>query len=338
MQTLVYGSRSYEKDALLRANRKRHDLQFTDARLDRLTAAMARGYPAICAFVDDDLSAPVLENLSDGGTKLVALRATGFNNVDLRAAEEAGITVMRVAHYSPYSVAEFAVGMALSLNRKIHRAFHRVRDGNFLLDGFMGFDFHGKTVGVVGTGRIGTVFAGIMHGFGCALLGFDPRGNDECRSMGMNYVSLEELLVQSDIISLHCPLTPETYHLINRDTLKLLKKESVLINTSRGALVDAGALIDYLKKCPSCQVGLDVYEEESDLYYRDLSDRIISDDIVARLMTLPNVLITGHQAFFTYEALNEIAETTIQNISDFAAGKSNKNILKPGQVLASTLR
>lgn len=335
MKVLVYSTRSYDKEFLQNANQRKHELHFTEVRLDRRTVVLAHGYPAICCFAEDDLSERVLRELALGGTRLITLRAAGFNNVDLRAADELGMTVMRVASYSPYAVAEFAVGMLLTLNRNIHRAHHRVREGNFLLDGLLGFDIHGKTVGVIGTGRIGTVFAQIMHGFGCFLLGYDQTKNPECLNLGMTYVPLEELLRQSDIISLHIPLTPETRYMINSRTLALLKEGAILINTSRGALVDTRALIPYLKKCRICAVGLDVYEEEAHLYYQDLSDQIIPDDVIARLLTLPNVLITGHQGFFTREALTEIAETTIRNLSDFAAGRTNENILRPELVMAS---
>lgn len=337
MRVLVFSARSYDEKYLKDANRDRHDLHFTEARLEKQTAVLAVGFPAICCFVQDDLSAPVLRQLVKGNTRLITLRAAGFNNVDLETADRLGLTVMRVASYSPYSVAEFTVGIILSLNRKIHRAYHRVRDNNFLLDGLLGFDLHGKTVGVVGTGKIGTVFSHIMHGFGCSLLGYDQKANPELVDLGLQYVPLGELLNRSDIISLHIPLTPDTYHLINRETASLIKPGAMLINTSRGALIDARILIPLLKSGRLCGVGLDVYEEESHIYFRDLSDKIIQDDVIARLLTFPNVLITGHQAFFTREAVAEIAETVIQNISDFAAGRTNANTLKPEKVLASSV-
>ncbi len=336
MKVLVYSARAYDHEFLDKANHGQHELHFTEARLEKETALLANDFPAVCCFVEDDLGARVLRQLSKGSTKLVTLRAMGFNNVDLEAADSLGLTVMRVASYSPYSVAEFATGLVLSLNRGIHRAYHRVREGNFLLDGLLGFDLHGKTVGVVGTGRIGSVFACIMHGFGCNLLGYDLRENPECVALGMRYVGLNDLLRESDVISLHIPLTPQTYHMINQETIPLLKEGAILINTSRGALVDARALIPLLKRCRLCAVGLDVYEEESHIYYRDLSDKIIRDDVIARLITFPNVLITGHQGFFTREALTEIAETTVRNISDFAAGRTNENVLKSEKVLAAS--
>lgn len=332
MKVLVYSARSYDRSYLDSANREKHDLHFTEVSLDERTAVLARDYPAVCCFVHDKIGADVLKQLRRGGTGLVALRATGFSNVDLENAGRLGMVVMRVGHYSPQAVAEFAVGLLLTMNRKIHRAHQRVRDGNFSLEGLMGFDVHGKTVGVVGTGRIGTAFSKIMNGFGCGLLGHDKHENAECIELGMRYVSLEELLRDSDIISLHCPLTPETHHMINPDTIALLKPNVMLVNTSRGALIDTDALIPYLKKCRTCYVCLDVYEEEADLYYRDLSDEVIEDDVIMRLLTFPNVLITGHQAFFTREAMETIARTTIKNIDDFAAGRTNKNIVKPEDV------
>jgi D-lactate dehydrogenase len=334
MKTLVYSSRRYDREFLEEANRGKHKLHFVEARLEQETTVLARGFPAVCCFVEDVLDSGVLRQLKEGGTTLVTLRATGFNNVDLQAADKYGITVMRVSHYSPHSVAEFAVGMILAMNRHIHRAYQRVRDGNFSLNGLLGYDLNGKTVGVVGTGRIGAAFARIMSGFGCRLLGHDKYESPECKEMGMKYVSLEELLSNSDIVSLHCPLTPETHYLINEKTIALLKPTAMLVNTSRGALVDTQALIPHLKKCRQCAVCLDVYEEESDLYFRDLSDEIIPDDVIMRLLTFPNVLITGHQAFFTREAMQTIAETTISNIDDFAAGRTNENILKPEKVMA----
>ncbi|MCS6848406.1 MAG: 2-hydroxyacid dehydrogenase, partial [Anaerolineae bacterium] len=248
---------------------------------------------------------------------------------DLNAAARCGITVMRVANYSPYAVAEFAVALLLAVNRKIHRAYNRTREGNFLLDGLQGRDIHGKTVGVVGTGRIGAVFARIMAGFGVTLLGYDVASNPECVQLGMRYVTLDELLAQSDVVSLHAPLLPSTYHIINAEALAKMKPGAILINTSRGALVDAEALIEALKSGRIGAVGLDVYEEEDGLFFRDRSDQIITDDVFARLMTFPNVLITGHQAFFTHEALAQIAETTIRNLSDFEAGRTNENALQP---------
>jgi D-lactate dehydrogenase len=333
MKVLVYSARPYDQDFLKAANQAEHELHFTEAHLDEQTTVLARQYPAVCCFVDDILSKKVLKQLSDGGTRLVALRATGFNNVDLKAAEELGMTIMRVSQYSPHAVAEFAVGMMLALSRKVHRAYNRVREGNFLLHGLMGFELHGKTVGIVGTGKIGSVLARILQGFGSILLAYDVTENPECIELGVRYVPLKELLNSADIVSLHAPLTPETRHLIDSENLSYMKPGAMLINTSRGALVDTRALIRALKKGHLGAVGLDVYEEESHIFYEDLSDEIIPDDVIERLLTFPNALVTGHQAFFTEEAMAIIAKTTIQNISDFAACRENENILRPKNML-----
>ncbi len=327
MHVQVYSTRGYDRDALARANRQGHELRFTEAMLGPLTAVLADGCEAVCCFVDDRLDAPVLQALHGHGVRLVTLRATGFNNVDLQEADRLGIAVMRVAHYSPHAVAEFAVALMLSLNRKIHRAYNRVRESNFLLDGLLGFDLYGKTVGIVGTGRIGSAVARILAGFGCRVLAWDRKPDPGCRSLGCRYVSLEELLEAADIVTLHLPLTPDTHHLIDASTLARMKSGAMLINTSRGALVDANALIGALKRRRLGAVGLDVYEEEEHLYFRDLSNEIIDDDTFARLLTFPNVLVTAHQAFFTREALTTIAETTIANLEAFGQGRETTNTL-----------
>jgi D-lactate dehydrogenase len=336
MKVIVYSARPYDKEFLEAADKNKHELHFVEARLDERTTVLARGALSVCCFVDDILSKRVIKQLSDGGTRLVALRATGFNNVDLKAAEELGMTIMRVSRYSPYAVAEFAVGMMLDLDRKIHRAYTRVREGNFLLHGLIGFELHGKTVGIVGTGKIGSVLARILQGFGCLLLAYDVTENPECTKLGVRYVPLKELLSKADIVSLHLPLTPETRHLINDKNLLNMKPGAMLINTGRGALVDTRALIGALEKGHLGSVGLDVYEEESHIFFEDLSDEIIPDDMIMRLLTFPNALVTGHQAFFTEEAMTIIAKTTIQNISDFAAGHENENILRPKNVLEAS--
>ena len=338
MKVLIYSARPYDKKFLEAANQKKHKLHFIEARLEEGTAVLARRYPAICCFVDDTIDRNVIAQLSKGGTKLITLRATGFNNVDLKAAQEADITIMRVATYSPYAVAEFATGMILDLDRKIHRAYTRVRDGNFLLHGLMGFELHGRTVGIIGTGKIGSVLAGILKGFGCVLTAYDTIENAECIRLGVRYLPLKELLSKADVISLHLPLTPETHHLINDETLSYVKKGAMLINTSRGALIDARALLRALKKGHLGSVGLDVYEEEAQIFYQDLSDEIIPDDVITQLLTFPNVLVTGHQAFFTEEAMSIIAKTTIENVSDFAAGHENENVLKPEKVLRKSAK
>lgn len=320
MQVTVFSTKSYDRQFLNTANGDtRHDLRFLDMRLSVDTAPLAQGSDAVCIFVNDTADRSVLEILAQGGTRLVALRSAGFNHVDLAAARDLGITVARVPAYSPHAVAEHTVALILALNRNIHRAYNRVREGNFALDGLMGFDLNGKTVGIVGTGTIGEVLARIMVGFGCTLFGHDLAPNPECEALGMRYVSRDEILAQSDILSLHCPLTPETHHMIGTDTLPLLKPGVMLINTSRGAVIDTRAVIKGLKDGTIGSLGLDVYEEEGDLFFEDLSAGVIQDDIFARLLTFPNVLITGHQAFFTREALTQIAQTTVHNISTFAA-------------------
>lgn len=260
--------------------------------------------------------------LANGGTRLVALRSAGFNHVDLEAAREAGIIVARVPAYSPHAVAEHAVALILSLDRRIHRAYARVREGNFSLEGLMGFDLDGRTVGIVGTGKIGTVFGRIMDGFGCRLLAHDPFPNEECGRLGVEYVDLDRLFSESDIVALHAPLTPETHHLIDGKALARMKPSAMLINTSRGALVDTRAVIEALKDGTLGALGLDVYEEEADLFFRDLSQEVIRDDVFARLLTFPNVLVTAHQAFFTEEAVRRIAATTLENISSFEVSQS----------------
>lgn len=329
MRVLVFDTKKYDRDGLCLANADRHSLKFTEAMLEESTAALATGYPAVSIFVNDDASAPALEKLAAGGVRLIALRSTGFNNVDLVAAARLGITVMRVANYSPYAVAEHAVALLLAVNRKTHRAYVRTRENNFLLDGLQGFDVHGKTVAVIGTGRIGAIFARIMHGFGAQLLGYDVAENPDCTALGMRYAPLREALAQADIVSLHVPLLPETRYLVNAQALAAMKPGVTLINTSRGALIDTEALIEALKAGRVGAVGLDVYEEEDDLFFRDRSEQIPTDDVFARLTTFPNVLITGHQGFFTREALAQIAQTTIRNIDDFEAGRTNENVLMP---------
>ena len=319
MKVAVFSTKPYDREFLEAANSEAgHELRFFDARLTGDTVALASGAGAVCAFVNDDLRAPVLKELARLDIGLVALRSAGFNNVDLEAARNVGVRVARVPAYSPHAVAEHAVALILALNRKIHRAYNRVREGNFALDGLLGFDLHGKTAGIVGTGKIGESFARIMAGFGCRLIAYDLKPNPVCTSLGVVYARLDEVFARSDILSLHCPLTPETHHLISGDMLAQLKPGVVLVNTSRGAVIETRAVIKGLKEGIIGALGLDVYEEEADLFFENLSDRFIPDDVFARLLTFPNVLITGHQGFFTREALTGIAETTIANISAFA--------------------
>lgn len=316
----VFSTKPYDERFLNSANEAHaHALTFLEPRLTPATAPLASGFEAVCAFVNDDLNRVVLEVLAAGGTRLLALRSAGFNHVDLAAAKKLGLVVTRVPAYSPYAVAEHTLALILALNRKVHRAYNRVREGNFTLDGLLGFDLHGKTVGVVGTGKIGIAFAQIMSGFGCRLLAYDPYPNE---SAGVaRYVSLPHLLEEADILSLHCPLTPETHHLIGDETLRQMKQGVMLINTSRGALVDTRAVIRALKSGKLGYLGLDVYEEETELFFEDRSSRVIQDDVFSRLLTFPNVLITGHQAFFTEEALHNIAATTLANVTAFEKGE-----------------
>jgi D-lactate dehydrogenase len=326
MKVAVFSTKAYDRRFLEAANAdRRHELVFFEARLTADTAVLATGFPAVCAFVNDQLDEKTLKALAEQEIRLIALRSAGFNHVDLTAATELGLTIVRVPAYSPYAVAEHAIGLILTLNRKIHRAYNRVREGNFSLDGLLGFDLNGKTVGIVGTGKIGVIVAQILKGFGCQLLTYDLYPNPECEALGAKYVELPELFAASDIITLHCPLTPETYHLINDQALEQMKPGVMLINTSRGALVDTEAVIGALKSRKIGYLGLDVYEQESDLFFEDLSEEVIQDDVFQRLLTFPNVLITGHQAFFTENALKNIAETTLSNITDIEQGRPCPN-------------
>jgi D-lactate dehydrogenase len=317
MRVTVFSTKPYDERYLRAANADGHELVFHDMRLTAVTAELARGSDAICAFVNDDLGPDVVAELVRLGIRFVALRSAGFNHVDLAAAASSGLVVGRVPAYSPHAVAEHTVALIMTLNRKLHRAYNRVREGNFALDGLLGFDLRGKHVGIVGTGQIGEIVARILTGFGCKLLAFDPNENAACTDMGVRYVGLDDLLRQSDIVTLQCPLTPQTRHLIDADAIARMKPGVMLINTSRGAVVDTSALIAGLKDGTVGSVGLDVYEEEADLFFEDLSQTFIRDDVFARLLTFPNVLITGHQGFFTHEALTAIARTTLDNISAF---------------------
>ncbi|MFC0408723.1 2-hydroxyacid dehydrogenase [Roseomonas elaeocarpi] len=320
MQVTVFSTEPYDRRFLTEAAAAGgHALRFLEPRLSAETAALAAGSEAVCAFVNDTLDAAVLEQLREGGVRLVALRCAGFNNVDLVEAARLGIAVGRVPAYSPHAVAEHALALLLALNRRIHRAHNRVREGNFALEGLLGFDLHGKTVGVVGTGQIGKVMVRILaQGLGCEVLAHDPFPDPDCVAMGARYVPVDELLAASSVVTLHCPLTPATRHMIDAAAMVGMRWGAVLINTSRGALIDTPAVIEALKTGQLGALGIDVYEEEAQLFFRDLSDRAIADDVFARLLTFPNVLITGHQGFFTAEALRAIAETTVANLDHFA--------------------
>ncbi len=325
MKIAVFSARKYDREFLGEANASSHELHFFEPQLSIQTASLATGFKAVCVFVNDHVDAIVVNRLASLGVGLIALRCAGYNNVDLAAAKKLGITVLRVPGYSPYAVAEHTIGLMLALNRKLHRAYNRVREGNFALDGLLGFDVHGKTAGVIGTGKIGSVAAHILIGLGCDVLAFDPVPNEGCRSSGVRYVTADELLAQSDIITLHCPLTPDNRHMIDARAIQKMKTGVMLINTSRGALIDTAAVIEELKSGRIGYLGLDVYEEEEEIFFEDRSGLIISDDVFSRLLTFPNVIITGHQAFFTRDALENIAVTTIKNITDFEEGRRSGN-------------
>lgn len=322
MRIAFFDSHKFEREAFDRANAEfGHDLTYFEPRLEESTAVLAAGHPAVCAFVGDILNRRTLEKLRHQGVQLIALRSAGFNHVDLPAAGSLGLRVVRVPEYSPHAVAEHAVALVLTLNRQIHRAFARVRDGNFSLEGLVGFDLYGKTVGLVGVGRIGAAAARIFLGFGCTVIAHDLRPDPQLIDHGVRFAGVDDVLSQSDIVSLHVPLTPKTHHIINQRALSLMKPGAMLINTGRGALIDSRALIDSLKNGRIGSAGLDVYEEEEGVFFHDLSGQVIQDDILARLMTFPNVVITSHQAFLTREALHNIATTTLGNVTAFAAGE-----------------
>jgi D-lactate dehydrogenase len=325
MRTAVFSTKPYDRQFLVPAAEEAgHLLVFFEPRLTRNTAVLAQGFPAICSFVNDALTAETLGKLAAGGTRFVALRCAGFNQVDLEAAATAGIRVARVPAYSPFAVAEHTVGLMLTLNRKFHKAYNRVRESNFAIDSLLGFDMHERTVGIIGTGQIGVVAAKILAGFGCCLLFHDRFENAACRLLGQ-YVSLDDLFAQADIITLHCPLTPETHHLIGSRSIARMKPGVMIINTSRGALVDSRAAIEGLKSRHIGYLGLDVYEEEADLFFEDLSNTVIQDDQFTRLLSFPNVLITAHQAFFTRNALEKIARVTMENLTAIENGMPLEN-------------
>jgi D-lactate dehydrogenase len=321
MKVIFFSSKRYDEEYFIASNKSyKLDLRFVEARLAPDTVSLISGESAVCAFVNDVLDRKVLSLLAGLNVKLIALRCAGFNNVDINAANEFGLKIVRVPAYSPYAVAEHTVCLMLALNRKIYRAYNRVREGNFSLDGLLGFDFSGKTIGIVGTGKIGSIVARIMHAMGMNVLAYDPVHNPECLELGVKYVSLEQLFKESDVISLHCPLNGETKHLVDKSALGKMKHGVMLINTSRGAILDASAVINELKSKKIAYLGLDVYEQESELFFEDLSCEIIQDDIFERLLTFPNVLITSHQGFFTSNALKNIADTTLKSIKQCADG------------------
>ena len=329
MKVAVFSAQSYDRRFLDEAAardgpRGEFELVYQDTTLSSRTAALAQGCAAVCVFVNDTLDAPALEALAALGVGTVVLRCAGFNNVDLEAAKRLRMAVSRVPAYSPEGVAEHAIALIMTLNRQTHRAYNRVRDGNFMLDGLLGFTLHGKTAGIVGTGKIGLATGRILKGFGCDLLGCDPCPSPEFAGLG-EMVELPALLARSDIVTLHCPLTADTRHMLDADRLARMKPGAMLVNTSRGALLDTGAVIDALKARRLGSLALDVYEQEGDLFYHDRSSDIIEDDVFQRLMTFPNVLVTGHQGFFTLEAMRQIAQVTVRNLRDAAAGADCPN-------------
>ena len=334
MKIAVFSARPYDRRSLEAVNQRDGGGQgfvfdYYDATLDRHTAALAQGSDAVCVFVNDRLDASVLQALHEQGVRAVVLRCAGFNNVDVDAAERLGLFVARVPAYSPEAVAEHTLALIMTLNRQTHRAYNRVREGNFMLDGLLGRTLHGRTAGIVGTGKIGLATARILHGMGCRVLGHDPYPSPAFAYFG-EQVPLDDLLANSDIVSLHCPLTVDTQHLINADSLARMKPGAMLVNTSRGGLVDTDAVIHALKSRHLGHLAIDVYEQESALFFQDRSGEIIDDDVFQRLMTFPNVLVTGHQGFFTAEALQEIAETTLGNLTHFAAGTACPNRVRQG--------
>ena len=331
MTITFFSTQNYDRLYFDRHNSRNHTLRYVEVALNEHTAALAAGSDAVCVFVNDQVTATALRQLATAGIRLIALRCAGFNNVDLAAAADAGIAVVRVPDYSPYAVAEHALALIMTLNRKTHKAYNRVREGNFSLDRLTGFDLFGKTVGVVGTGKIGAVFCEIMLGLGCRVLAHDVVENPSLLAKEVQYLPLQQLLAASDIVSLHCPLTPQTHHLINTDSLRLMRRGAMLINTGRGGLIHTKVVIDALKTGQLGYLGLDVYEQEEHLFFRDFSETIIEDDQITRLTSFPNVLITSHQAFFTDEALTEIAQVTFQNMADFEDGSPLANAVRlPG--------
>ncbi|GHH02011.1 2-hydroxyacid dehydrogenase [Streptomyces lanatus] len=329
MEILAFGVQADEKPLIEAAFRGHHEVRCLDVFLNEDTAPIAAGYEVVCTSVNCDLGNHVLQTLAAGGTQMVAQRSTGFNNIDLKVAERLAMTVARVSSYSPYSVAEFAWALAMAVNRRIVRASTRTRDFDFRLDGLMGRDMHGRTAGVLGTGKIGEAFARIAHGFGMNLLGWDVAETPACMQLGMRYVPKERLLAESDLVSLHVPLMPETSRLIDADALKAMKDDAILVNSSRGGLIDTAALVAELREGRFTGVGLDVYEAEAGLFFLDKSLQAIEDDTLARLVTFPNVLVTSHQAYYTEDAVGQIVEATLKNVLDYKEGRRSENVLVP---------
>jgi D-lactate dehydrogenase len=333
MKIGFFDTHSFDKDSFEKENGGKYEIVFFGTQLNEQTAILAKGFEVICVFVNDRGNAAVLKELAANGTKLLALRSAGFNHVDIEEASRLGMKIVRVPEYSPHAVAEHALALLLSLNRKIHRAYQRVRELNFSLDGLVGYDLYGKTVGVVGTGRIGTIMANLFSCLGCKVLAFDLSPNPELeKRSGVRYAPLEELYRNSDVLTLHVPLNPKTHHLLNEAAFDIMKDGVTILNTGRGALIDTQALVRSLKNGKVAAAGLDVYEEEESVFFKNLSDQVLQDDTLARLLTFPNVLITSHQGFLTKEALSNIAETTLLNVQEFIAGGVLSNEVTPEQI------
>lgn len=328
MKVAVFSTKKYDQKSFeLINNSYQHELVFFEFRLTKQTVKMAQGFDAICAFVNDDLSRPVLEELAANNVRLIAMRCAGFDKVDLDAAKSLGIQVVRVPAYSPEAIAEHTLGLMMSLNRKIHRAYQRTRDANFSLEGLTGFNFHGKTVGVIGTGKIGIATIRILKGFGMNVMAYDPYENPLAVELGVTYASLDEIYQQADVITLHCPMTEENHHMLDADAFDKMRDGVMLINTSRGELLNSKDAIEALKNGKIGSLGIDVYENEQDLFFEDKSNDVIKDDVFRRLSACHNVLFTGHQAFLTEEALGNIADTTLKNIALFSADENSGNEL-----------
>ncbi|WP_438294289.1 2-hydroxyacid dehydrogenase [Streptomyces sp. HUAS TT7] len=329
MEILAFGVQADEKPLIEKAFAGLHDIRCLDVFLTEDTAPIAAGYEVVSTSVNANLNAQVLQSLAVGGTQMIAQRSTGFNNIDLDVAARLGLTIARVSYYSPYSVAEFAWTLAMAVNRRIVRASNRTRDFDFRLDGLLGRDMRGRTVGVLGTGKIGEAFTRIAHGFGMNLLGWDAAQNPACVELGMKYVDKEELLANADLISLHVPLLPSTQHIIGRRELSAMKDDAILVNSSRGGLIDTDALVGELRKGRFAGVGLDVYEAEAGLFFLDKSLEAVQDDTLARLVTFPNVVVTSHQAYYTQDAVGQIIAATVDNVAAYAAGRHTENVLVP---------
>ncbi|WP_043582666.1 2-hydroxyacid dehydrogenase [Geminisphaera colitermitum] len=336
MKIAVFSSKSYDRRFFDAANTlHRHQLSYFEARLTRETAPLAHGFEAVCAFVNDRLDSGALARLSEAGVNLLLLRSAGYNHADLEAAADLNIVVTHVPNYSPHSVAEHAAALMLALNRRIPHAFVRVREGNFSIEGLLGFDMHGKTAGLIGAGHIGAITGRILQGFGCKVLAYDPAPSEQAVAANFEFGMLEDVISASDIVSLHCPLTPSTRHLIGRLTLPWFKRGAMLINTSRGGLIDTRAVIESLENGLLGSLGIDVYEDEAEIFFEDHSRQGLGDDVFSRLIAMPNVLVTGHQGFFTEEAMQTIAETSLKAATDFAAGRTCAHVLTPASAAAA---